>query len=280
MSSVAYSAQPNEPGWWRTAWLVFLGWLTAALVLSGLYLAGSLVGAIGRNTYAADGPSTHAVNDWPFAENGTWSLAADLAVFLLALGITTVAVAWQLRELYATVAEDRLFVVLLFTGGAPFVVSEKSAPLFFVVAVWAVRAWVVRDQLRLSRRLLAITGVALLLTVGSYGLFHPVWVQSVSAVSEMPKAKRPTVLLMLHNASRGSLLIERLSAGGFTDAGAGWPSEPSRPPPLRVGAGRTEPFILKARLGTCGTGFMATVRYRVLGVTLHEPVRLAAPVCS
>jgi hypothetical protein len=128
-----------------------------------------------------------------------------------------------------------------------------------------------------SRRLLAITGAALVLTAGSYGLFHPVWVESVSAVSAMPKAKRPTVLLMLHNASRASLVIERLSAGGFTDARAGWPGERSAPPPLRVGAGRTEAFIVKERLGTCGTGFIATVRYRVLGVTLHEPLRLAAP---
>jgi hypothetical protein len=72
-------------------------------------------------------------------------------------------------------------------------------------------------------------------------------------------------------------VIERVTAGGFTDARAGWPGEHGTPPPLRIGAGRTGAFILKTRVGTCGNGFIAVARYRVLGVTLKEPLRLTAP---
>ena len=49
MSSVAYPTQPSEPGWWRTAGLIVLGWLVAAVALGGLYVAGFYLGAFGRN---------------------------------------------------------------------------------------------------------------------------------------------------------------------------------------------------------------------------------------
>jgi hypothetical protein len=140
VSSVAYGAQPAEPGWWLTAWLMLLGWLTAGLVLGVLYLAGSLVGAIGRNTGAFGATGGHAINDWPFRANGNWSLIADASVFALALLITTGAIAWSLRSAFSTVAEDRLFVVLFFTGGAPFAFSGESTPILFVIAVFVVRA--------------------------------------------------------------------------------------------------------------------------------------------
>lgn len=277
MSSVAYPAQPTRPGWWATAWLMFLGWLGAALALGGLYLAGMLLGAIGRNEYAFGSPGVHAINDWPFAHNGTWSLLADISVFVLALGVTTVVMAWQLRAGFPVVSEDRLLIVLLFTGGVPYLTSEKSAPLFFLIAVWAVRGWVVRDDFRFPRRALAVVAAILLLAIGSYGLLHPVWVQSATTISAMPRAKRPLVLLMLHNASRTTLDIDGFAAGGYTLTGHGWPSERRTQPPFRVGAGRTETLTLTRNVGTCGNGLIATLRYRELGLTLHQPVRLAVP---
>jgi hypothetical protein len=276
MSSVAYPAQPAGPGWWATAWLMFLGWLTAAVVLGGLYLAGSFVGAVGRNSYTGPGLGVHAINDWPFASNGWWSLLADVAVFTVALGVTTIAIAWQLRGPFATVSEGRLFVVLFFTGGAPLVASEDGAPLYFVIAVCAVRAWVVKDELRFPRRLLLATALLLVLTIASYGLLHPVWVESVSATSSPPQSKRPTVLLMLHNAGRASLTIERVSTGGFSDARAG-PPWTSRELPVRIAGGHTEPFTLTLQPGSCGSRLIGAVRYRVLGRTMDEPLRLTAP---
>jgi len=280
MSSVAYPAQPTGPGWWRTAWLIVLGWLTAAIVLGGLYLAGTLVGAIGRNSYAVGGPGGHAINDWPFASNGTWSLLADASVFVLALVVTTVAIARRLRSRFATVSEDRLFIVLLFTGGVPYVTSDDSAPLLFLIAVWVVRAWVVKDDFRIQRPFLLATSVVLVATIASYGLLHPVWVQSADASSSMPKSKQPTVLLMLHNTSRASVELERVSAGGFTDARAGWPWEPGDPLPVRISGGHTGTFTLRMRPETCGDGLVADLRYRVLGRTLHEPLRLTVPGLS
>lgn len=276
MSSVAYPAQPTEPGWWATAWLMFLGWLAAALALGGLYLAGMLVGAIGRNAYAF-GTGGHAINDWPFAHNGTWSLFADISVFALALCVTTVLMAWQLRAGFPNVSEDRLLIVLLFTGGAPYVTSEKTALLFFLIAIWAVRAWVVREDFRFPRRGLVVVAATLLLTIGSYGMLHPVWVQSAAAISGMPESKRPTVLLMLHNASRRTLEIDDLTALGYTLTGAGWPTEHRTGPPFRVGAGRTETFTLRRNVGTCGNGVTATLGYHELGLALQQPVRVAVP---
>jgi hypothetical protein len=277
MSSVAYPARPTEPGWWATAWLVFLGWIVAALVLGGLFLAGSLAGVIGRNGYAGAGFPVHAINDWPFVANGTWSLLADVSVFALALGVTTIAIAWQLRGPFATVSEGRLMVVLLFTGGAPFVTSAEGTPLFFLIAVWAVRAWVVKDEFRFPRWPLLATGVLLILTIASYGLFHPLWVESASATFSQPREKRPTVMLVLHNASRASMRIERVSAGGFTDARAGWPWENATQLPLRIAGGQTAALTLKMQPGTCGDGLLADVRYRLLGQTLHGPLRVTVP---
>ena len=76
MSSVAYPTQPSEPGWWGTAWLMFLGWLTAALVLGGLYLAGAFAGVIGRNGYSGPGFGVHAINDWPGGHTEAFALNA------------------------------------------------------------------------------------------------------------------------------------------------------------------------------------------------------------
>lgn len=276
MSSVAYPTQPSEPGRWGTAWLMFLGWLTAALVLGGLYLAGAFAGVIGRNGYTGPGFGVHAINDWPFSSNGRWSLFADLSVFVLALGVSTIAIAWQLRGPFATVSEGRLLVVLFFTGGAPFVTSEDGAPLYFVIAVFAVRAWVVNEELRVRRWALLATGVLLVLTIASYGLFHPLWIESASSISSQAKQKRPTVVVMLHNSSRASVELERVSAGGFTDVRGGWPLDRTHLP-LLIAGGHTEAFALKALPGTCGSGLIAELHYRVFGRTLHEPLRLTLP---
>jgi hypothetical protein len=281
MSSVAYPAQPAGPGWWHTAWLVFLGWLTAAVVLGSLFLAGTLAGAIGRNSNAVGMPDTHAINDWPFPQNGTWSLLADVSVFVLALGVTTIAIAWQLRGPSPTVSEGRLFVVLLFTGGAPFVTSHDSAPFFFLIAVWAVRAWVVKDELRIPRRPLLAVGAALALIIAAYGLFHPIWVESQSTLEAIPKSKQTRVVLMLHNSSRRSVEVEQLSAPGFTEGRVG-PWEPGSRLPVRISGGHTGVFMLRVKPGTCGNGLDGSVRYRVFGRTLDEPLRLtlaALPGC-
>ena len=71
--------------------------------------------------------------------------------------------------------------------------------------------------------------------------------------------------------------IERVSAGGFANARAGWPWETSTQLPLRVAGGQTAAVTLKMQPGTCGNGLYGQVRYRLLGRTLHEPFRVAVP---
>jgi hypothetical protein len=256
---------------------MFLGWLTAAVVLGGLYLAGTLVGAIGRNT-TIDGQAPYSLNDWPFAANGTWSLVADLSVYFLGIVVTTVAVAWRLRERFATVSEGRLGVVIIFSGGVPFVTSKGGAvPLLFLIAVWVVRAWVVRDELRFPRRPLAAIGAMLVITIASYGLLHPVWIESASATTSMPRSKRPTVLLMLHNSSRATIEIGRVDGGLFVDARAGWPWAEGTALPVRIPGGHSAMFTVRKRAEECGDGLVGSVRYRIFGRTLREPLRVALP---
>jgi hypothetical protein len=256
-----------------------VGWLTSALALAVLYVVGSLVGAIGRNTDGIGRPEIHAINDWPFPSNGHWSLVADVSVFVLALVITTVAIAWSLRTRFATVAENRLLVVLIFTGGAPFVMSEESAPLFFLIAVWAVRAWVVKDELRFPRRPMAVVGTVLVLTIASYGLVHPVWLEASTATTVKQTA---TVMLVLHNQGRVPVEVDRITANGWHEARAGWPWAYTRRLPVRIAPGHSETFMVTVSRGDCG-GLRGTIRYRVFGRTSSEPLSSnpsSFPACS
>ena len=174
--------------------------------------------------------------------------------------------------------------MLLLTGGVPYVALAKSAPIFFLIAVCAVRAWVVRDELRVPRRLLVAIGFVLVLTIASYGLLHPVWVESASAITSSPPSKRPVVMLVLHNASRRTIEIERVTGGFvFSDGRAGLPWERGSGAPFRIPAGHSGTFALKMRADACGSALFGTVRYRVFGLTLHEPLRVAPsglPNCS
>ncbi|HSB37731.1 MAG TPA: hypothetical protein VLD13_01485 [Gaiellaceae bacterium] len=271
MSSVAYPAQPAGPGWWRTAWLMFLGWLTAAIALGGLYVVGFAVGTIGTSTNVSE---AGVINDWPFPDNGWWSLVANLATYVLALGITTVAVAAQLRGRFSTVSEERLALVLLLTGGIPFLLPEHGGGIVFgfVIAVWAVRAWVVRDEFRFARRTLALLGGILLLTIASYGFLHPVWVADAQ-LTTAPKSTR-NVLLLLHNAGRVGVEVDHVSGAPFPSVRPGFPWKPERAAAVRFPPSSTRAFTLTMRGSGCGP-FDVRVRYRILGITLSEPLRVA-----
>lgn len=278
MSSVAYPARPSEPGWWRTAWLMIVGWLSAAVALGCLYVVGFYLGAIGRNTTAGaveSGPGFgHSIDGWPFPANGTWSLFANLAVWALALAVTTVAVAFRLRQGFASVSEGRLGVVLLVTGGVPYVTSPEAFPLVFVIAVSAVRWWVVRDELRFPRRLLAGIGLVLALVIGSYGVVHPVWVDSATAWWSARAGKRPAVMLVLQNSGRVSVEVQRLSGGFlFSDGRVGLPGQDRALTSVRIPPGQSREFTLRPRPGSCSTALWgARLRYRVLGVAASEPL--------
>jgi hypothetical protein len=284
MSTVAYPAQPQQPSWWRTAGLLLIGLLLGALALFGLYLIASLLGVIGRNYGVSERGS---INDWPFPDNGWSSFLADVSVWTLALLVVTVATAWMLREAYETVSERRLAVVLVLTGMLPFVTTHHGGGslIGFVIATLLVRHWVVKDEARTSRRTVIVAAVCLSLTIASYGLLHPVWVASASVISEHPAKAGKGVVFSLQNKGRVSLTVERINAWPFARtvvAGFPWDAHPVKG--TRIAPGVSQVFTMRIRGGGCaspdfGQAFTLpglSIRYRLLGITLNAPLRIAA----
>ena len=256
---------------------MFEGWLTAALALAGLYVLGILVGALGRNMGVS---AASGINESPFPDNGWWSLVANLATYLLALALTTVAVAARLRDGFATVSEERLGVVLLLTGGIPLLVPRHGGWLVagFLIAVWAVRAWVVRDEFRFPRPTLAVIAGILLLTIASYGVLHPVWVQSSDVVENadvaatLPSSR--TILFFLNNTSRVGVEVDSVSGAPLAKVRAGFPWTGDRGSTTRNPPSSPRAYNLTTSTGA-GAPVDVRVRYRVLGLRLSERLRVA-----
>jgi hypothetical protein len=139
---------------------------------------------------------------------------------------------------------------------------------------------VVRAELQASRSLLLGLGAALVLTIASYGLTHPVWVESASTT--MPAGKHPTAMLILHNQGRVPVEVELVAANGRHDARVGWPWSNGRHLPVSIGPGHSETFTLNAGAGSCG-GLEGTIRFRVFGTIRSEPLSVVPsgfPSCS
>ncbi len=144
----------------------------------------------------------------------------------------------------------------------------------FVVAVWAVRAWVVRDELRFPRRSLALLGGILLLTIASYGLLHPMWVADAEAWTSSKST--PSILLLVHNGGRVAVEVDRVSGEPLASVRTGFPGREGRGSAAYLPSGSTRAFVLRMRGGGCGLGqFHVRVRYRVFGLTLSEPLGVA-----
>jgi hypothetical protein len=268
MSSVAYPAHHGAPSAWRTAWDLIVGWVLGASCLAVMYVAGWLLGVIGLNTASEGG----VLNQWPFPDNGWWSLAANFSVLVLALLVATLTTAWKLRESFRMLSERRLAIVLLFTGGVPLVtpISDDSALVFlFLIAVWLVRKWVVRADHRFSRRALGISALGLMLTITSYGALHPVWVESAIVVPD--SGNQRTLTLTLRNAGWASVTLERLS-GGFLFPRAE-PRAGTRQ--LRFPSRKSKTFALVGGASGCATQITdARIRYRLFGVSFSSPLQI------
>jgi hypothetical protein len=74
--SVAYPSQPQLPGWVDATVSLVVGWFVSAVAIFVLYIAANLVGAISQPY----GSHAGVVNEWPYADNGLWSLLANVAV--------------------------------------------------------------------------------------------------------------------------------------------------------------------------------------------------------
>jgi hypothetical protein len=277
VSTVAYPSRRPAPGWWRTAGLLLAGLLLGSLALLALYSVGSLLGLISTNYGSSQ---RGVINEWPFLDNGWWSLAANLSAMILALLVVTVVTARMLRESFDSVSEGRLAIVLLFTGMLPLVTAPHEGSLLFgfLIATWLLRHWVVREDDRAPRRTLIVVAVALSLTIASYGLLHPVRVLSASPIAEHPAKAGKAISFSLYNGGRVPLTVEQISTGPIVARTvAGWPWQPHPVKGLRIGPGATQVFTLRLHQGGCATLLPdASVRYRLLGLKLDASLQIGA----
>jgi len=258
VTSVAYSGQTDPPGWIAATLALVMGWLSAALALLVLYVAASFVGAISQ-PYAW---SRGAINEWSYAENGTWSILANTAVILIGLVLATVATSWWLRRAHAPVSDGRLATVLFFVGGIPLVTARPWLGVFgFLVALVLVRGWVGRDDRRLAPRRAAVLVAVLAIVVASYGLLHPLW--TTGAVPAASVGRYCSILVNVHNAAHAGVTVDRIDATSITES-------PARPGRLRLAPGANGKDVVRY-LGGSGTGeFDLHADYHVFGLALGE----------
>jgi hypothetical protein len=266
VTSVAYSVEPQPPGWTHTSFALAVGWLLGAAASAVLYVAASLTGAL-ASPY---GSHPGVLNEWPYADNGLWSLIANLAVVLIVLMLTMTATSWWLRRKHDLVSDGRLVVVLFFTGWTPVVAAGPVGGVFgFLFAVVLVRHWAARHDGRLpvgdAAVLVGLLGAVAL----SYGLLHPLWTADV--VPESPAARDRSVEIVVHNAARVGVTIERLEVPAFFRRS---------PPPSRLHlAPRADgTFALSMPRGGCGTAVLGIhARYHLFGLTLSQtlPARVS-----
>jgi hypothetical protein len=257
VGSVAYPSQPQLPGWVDATFSLVAGWFLSAVAIFVLYIAADLVGVISQPY----GSHAGVVNEWPYADNGLWSLLANVAVILIALVLATVATSWRLRMKHARVSDRRLAVVLLLCGGVPLATAGAPRGLFgFLVALILVRHWVARHEDRLAAKYGAALVAVLGTVVMSYGLLHPVWTISVSPIG----GRARSVVVGIHNAARVGVTIDRIAAP--------LPFGPAHPPRLRLAPGGTKDIMLSVPQG-CGTPVVGIrTHYRIFGLALSETV--------
>ena len=269
VTSVAYPERPELPGWIDATLSLVVGWFLSAVGIFLLYLAAALAGAM----YQPYGSQAGDLNQWPYPDNGVWSLFANIAVISIGLVVTTVATSWWLRKRHPRVSDGRLALVLLFAGWIPLAAGGPKGGLFgFLAAVVLIRHWVGRYEDHLTRpkataALVAVLGSVVL----SYGLLHPLWTANVSPT--IVAGKHRSVVVEVHNAARTGATIDRIGASAFG---------PVRPSRLHLAPGADGEIVLSVPSG-CGTPMTLGIhlRYHVFGLALGEtlPARVSLGSC-
>lgn len=286
MTSVAYRAEPPQPGWGSAVGALLGGWIVAGLATLLLYVGAGLVGAISHPSASLNpgtGVEMHgvALNDWPYAHNGLWSVGANAAVVLLVLVITTKATSWWMRGSYERFSEGRLALVLLFTGWLPLKAGGPVGGfLGFLVACVLIHYWVVGGEDRLpNRAAIAIVSV-LAAFAGVYGLLHPLWTVYVMP-SGTARAHRATIAI--HNAARVPVTVDGFKVspafpgprGRFTLT----PGSTARLQRAFSFPARSERFLTQPLPEGCGTVPVGIrVQYHVFGIPLSQTVPADVPL--
>ncbi|MDQ2983753.1 MAG: hypothetical protein M3R70_07490 [Actinomycetota bacterium] len=269
MTSVAYDAGPQRPGWVNTGIALVLGWIAAAAAVLVLAIAGTLLGVVDPSVSVW----RSGVLDMPFQHDGTWSVFADLSALALVLLVATVATAWIVRDRLGPLSERRLAAVLLLTGWMPLAAHPQlGGVLGFILAIWLVRRYVLGSDDRLHRRIVFLASVGFALIVASYGLLHPL---SVTYAGEGERS----VLLTLTNRGHSGVVVERLAPGpigGRPTRGLSW--EQRALPGTRLAGGDSTLVTIRFSKGSCVNALPdMRVGYRVFGHVLTAPARVKIP---
>jgi hypothetical protein len=250
------------PGWVDATVSLVVGWFVSAVAIFVLYIGANLVGAISQPY----GSHAGVVNEWPYADNGLWSLLANFAVTLIALVLATVATSWLLRRKHGRVSDLRLAVLLLFTGWVPLTTAGPAGGLVgFLIALVLVRHWVARHEDHLAPKYAAVLVAVLGTVVLSYGLLHPLWTTSVTPAISVGKQRG--VEIHVHNAARVGVTVDHVEAPGFPYGGP-------RPARLHLAAGGDGTMVLSLSSGNgCGTDHLGIrTHYHVFGLALSQTV--------
>jgi hypothetical protein len=310
MNAIAHErlARPDAPGFFATAWDVFVGFLLAAISVGVVAVAALAIGFVGRDGTAH---ARRAANDWPFPHSGVWSVAANIVV---TAGVLLACAAWITARVGAraeqSVSIARVFAILGVTGYAPYVAYRGLLPLHFILGLLAttflVRRYAVGAlPLDLSPRArlgLLAAGASLLCIPAAYGATHPLWYESqvVGATSTLnwsthrgvyhPRTDQ-TVKYSFVLTNSGFAKVTLLDVSGASTplirvvgAGAGFVYPGDRVRAVRgtsLGRHREQVVTLFIRLLGCdhasGTAALdrVNIRYRLAGMDFTQPLLLA-----
>jgi hypothetical protein len=190
VSAVAFdrAARFGQPSWLRLFWEVVLAYVFAFAVLGVLALAATGLGIWNRTGIMASAPG--GLDDVPFVRNGGWSLAANIAWSVVAIGVTAVFVYGFLGRFGRLSLGQTLFAVAV--AGVPLTDYPSLGSLGFLatpIALSALARWDLlgppgaweraRPATRGTIRLVVVAvAVAALAVVAGYGIVHPLRLSS------------------------------------------------------------------------------------------------------
>ena len=215
MSGLVLDARAGEerPSFLRVLWAVLLGYIGASLTLGVAAIGLEALGLLPR-PYLRPGP---------FAVTGAWSLDADLVI---ALAIVLVA-AWWIRGAVSAWTERPVSfgivaLVVAVTGFAPYLALRPLALTGFLALLattWLVRRYAVDSTLSLPRppwRFWLALGVAGLLVLGSYRVYHPLSSPGTGVGDGSDGSFR---VFELNNSGFADLTIVHVAGGALGDPG-------------------------------------------------------------
>jgi hypothetical protein len=299
MTTVAHDGWPANlaprPSWRDAFAAMLLGWVTATVLVIVPVLLAHWLGLVGRTGMIGLGGS--GLRDWPYPANGELSLFANAIVWLEIVALTSLLVRGMLADRVGPISAVPIFIALAVTGFVPLLphgLLHLPLPVAFLASAWLIRVAVATTPIRplpkrITARLIAV--FALLLVIPAwYGLWHPLWLNSVATGDTAG-----SLTFVIQNKGFADLRVEAVSLRSPAPVEAvgvqldrKWPSPPGSPfppspsPPFTI-AGRGDAFVLLhlRHLG-CGSGGAfpadAVVRYRLLGSEHVAQVPVTVPV--